>query len=164
MVQRNPIAHYGKPMVSIVLGWASLLGLVIALGGESFRSSWWIWIAFIFVHWTTISYLIWLAFDFRSSGYSTPTVKLFYREQDLILVNQKDWLGMNVAVLLYKQEGDYERLLCPGTVINIQDNGLVQIHLSIDGLESEEISRVRTKLNDGNLSSLIIKPGQNARA
>ncbi len=156
MGQSNPISHYGGPLIAVVLGWATIFGLVLALVGNSISN----WLMVLYPHWVAITYLVWLAMDFRTNAFSSPPVRSVRLDEGLLIVGHRDWLGISVAVLIYKQDGEFERLICAGEVINVQKNGLVQIALRSSGLDETEIANVRAKLSDGENGTLIIKPGQ----
>ncbi|WP_294275088.1 hypothetical protein [uncultured Sphingomonas sp.] len=161
---RNQIQHYGGPLIAILLGLATIAGLALTLGGETFRAASAIWFLVLIPHWLVILFLCWLANDFRVHALALPKVKSVHPNEDFILVSEKDWLGMEVSVLLFKQEGNFERLLCAGVVSNIQQNRLVQIRLITTGLEADERKQLINKINDGRLDTLIVKPGHRTEA
>jgi hypothetical protein len=158
-MRRNQIQHYGGPLIAILLGLAAIAGLALALGGEVFRAASATWLLVLIPHWLVILYLCWLANDFRNHALALPRVKFVHPTEDFILVSEKDWLGMQVSVLLFKQEGSFERLLCAGFVSNIQQNKLVQIRLVTSGIDDDEREQLVNKINNGNLDTLIVKPG-----
>lgn len=160
MGRDNTITHYGKPLVGIILGWAGLFGLLLAVGGEAFRSQWAVWIVVLYVHWSAISYLVWLAHDFKADALTSPKIKAIRSAEGVVLVQKKDWLGINVQVIIYRLDGDYERFVCQGSVVNIQGNGIIQILVLIDS--NDDRSLIFSKLSEGNVRDLIIKPGTNA--
>ena len=160
----NPITYYGRPLFKIILAWIAIVGLPFVLGGEDFRSSYWLWFAVLTPHWVLISYLVWLAFDMRTNAFSSPPVRSVRIEEGVLIVGHRDWLGVSVAVLVFKQEGEFERLLCAGNVINVQQNGLVQIAISTSGLDDNEVRQVKEKISDGENHTLIIKPGRGQEA
>ena len=90
----------------------------------------------------------------------SPQVKIYYKNDDLLLVSAKDWLSLFVAVTIYKQEEELERFVCTGQVVNIQKNGLVQLRLDMDRVSADHIDFVHSAIGDGKLASLIVKPGQ----
>jgi hypothetical protein len=153
--KRNSITHYGKPLVSIILALAAVFGLYIATWGASDK----ILISILYVHWVTIFYLIWLSWDFRAAAFSAPDVKSVKIAEGILIVGHRDWLGVSVSVLIFKQESDYERLLCPGRVINVQRNGLIQIALDLTIIDDADLETIKGRISDGNLASIIIKPG-----
>lgn len=161
---RNQIQHYGGPLIAILLALAGFAGLALALGGEAFRAASMVWFIVLLPHWLIIIYLCWLANDFRLHALALPKVKSVHPNEDFILVSEKDWLGMEVSVLLYKQEGSFERLLCAGVVSNIQQNKLVQIRLLTEGLDVGGRQQLVTRINDGSLDTLIVKPGHRTEA
>jgi hypothetical protein len=158
-MKRNQIQHYGGPLIAILLGLASLAGLVLALGGEEFRAATATWFVVFIPHWLVIFYLCWLANDFRNHALALPTVKYVHPTEDVILVSEKDWLGMQVSVLLFKQEGSFERLLCAGVVSNIQQNKLVQIRLVTSDMDGDVRQQLANNINKGGLETLIVRPG-----
>ena len=160
----NPIKYYGRPVIGITLALATGIGAILGLGGETVRAEYATWLLLLFPHWLAIIYLVWLAFDFRAGAISLPKVKAVHLAEGFILATEKDWMGMSVSVLIYKQEGDFERLLCSGIISNIQQNRLVQIRLLVTDLETEEAQQLAARLNDGQLNTLIIKPGNNIGA
>jgi hypothetical protein len=160
MPSRNAMTHYGKPAIGIFLALISIAGLVLGLGGEAFRQTYANLTIVLMLHWFAILYLIWLAFDFRSASFALPRVKSVQLEEGVLLVSRKEWLGMGVAVLIFRQDGDYERLLASGEVVNIQENGLVQIGLHTPDLDHDDTERLRNRLTSAPIDRLIVKPGQ----
>ena len=150
-------------MIGILLAWAAIFGLALAIGGEQFRSRWAHDVILLFAHWSVITYLLWLANEFRTHSFAAPEVKNIRLEDKLLLVSPKEWLGVSVAVLIYVQEESYERLLCSGAVINQQRNGLVQIALDLGGLEQEAVNGIHQRLTGCALGKIVIKPGQSQK-
>nr|WP_321360476.1 hypothetical protein [uncultured Hyphomonas sp.] len=160
MTSKNDVAKFGKPLVAIVIFWVAIFGIALALLGEQFRSKWVIMLTTLLVHWVAITYLVWLANEFRSESFSSPKVKQVRWDEGILLVSGKNWLGLSVSVLIYIQEGDYERLVCAGTVTHQQANGLAHVRLSATDLGEEDATRIRRSLSECELSKILIKPGQ----
>lgn len=158
MRAKNFISHYGGPLVAIILGWAALVGLAVTLGGEGFREKWSGTFVLLFVHWVLISYLAWLAFEFRTVSLSAPEVRHYLKDSSVLIVSPKQWLGISVSVLIYVQEEDYERLTCAGEVVHIQENGLVQVR--VEPLREDTERNSMHLLEKVKLSRIILKPGR----
>ena len=66
---------------------------------------------------------------------------------------------MGAAVSIYRSDGDYERIVGPAEVINIQQNGLVQIQLLDifeEDAERQELAEALRAIDKGHF---VIKPG-----
>lgn len=77
----------------------------------------------------------------------------------VVLVRDAPWLSMHVSVSVYFLEGEFERLLCSGRVLNVQSNHLVQIELLLDGRGMSSISEVLETLQKNELERVLVKPG-----
>jgi len=112
MREGNNIAHFGKPFIAIAVAVAALVAIPLMIFGEPFRQESELWFIVLIPHWLAIIYLIWLAFDFRTHSFALPSVKSIEVDEWVIIVSKKEWLGMTVAVLLFKLEENFERILC----------------------------------------------------
>ena len=64
-----------------------------------------------------------------------------------------------MATTVYTAQGDLERLVCAGHVINIQQNDLVQIKVSRTGAGLQNWKDIWRELDAKRAHSLIIRPG-----
>jgi hypothetical protein len=146
----NQISYYGKPAIAILLAFATMFGVIFAFITPDWFTVNKYWIALTLFLTAIIAYVVWLAADFKSSGSSLPIVKSFLANESMLLVTNRDWLGIGVNTVIYRREGEFERAVCCGEVINIQRNGLVQIRIE---------NEARNAIGQQDLSTLIIRPG-----
>jgi hypothetical protein len=72
--------------------------------------------------------------------------------EEILLVDKALWMGIGIAISIYRDEDKYERFICDGVVVNIQSNGLAQIKVINPDNESLNLTVSQHKLS--------IKPGQ----
>jgi hypothetical protein len=156
------IKFLGGPFLSICVTLSGFSGLTFAALGEEFRKKYALEFLVLNLHWVVIIYLVWLCFHLTKLSRSLPKVKSKLDSGRLLLVEPKDWMGIDVGVLIFLKEQDYERIICHGYIANIQVNGLVQIAV----LEPDIESRIGMQDNAAALimksetSSLMVKPGR----
>lgn len=155
----NPYAHYGSPILGAALATTAFAGFVLAIGGEEFRKAYAVPIVLSAFYLTVISFLIWLVFDTRSQRFKLPEVAKVIGEDLILLCRPVDWLGMGAAVSVYRNDGDYERVVASAEVINVQQNGLVQIKLLGSSEVPEEREHAVQELSKIDKASFVIKPG-----
>ena len=81
------------------------------------------------------------------------------RNKSILLVTHTEILSINAAVCVFYQDGQYERLVMLGKVLNIQNkNKIIQIELlkDIEG-NKEIIDNIKLSKKD-TIEKLIIKP------
>jgi hypothetical protein len=156
----NPYTHYGKPLLGSALAAIAAGGFVVGVGGESFRSSYWTYVVTHVVYLTLVGFLVWLVFDVRTRRFKLPEVRAFIDDNLVLLCEPVEWLGYGAAVGIFRREGEYERPVGGGQVINIQDNGLVQVEIVKPFIAGENSDEFRSTIRNIKTSDFIIKPGQ----
>ncbi len=117
-------------------------------------------VALFGVHWVFLVHLSRCILEHQCpTYYSNPKVKHVMKDYGLLIVERSPWLGMGVATSVYTVQGDLERLVCAGHVINIQQNGLVQIKISCTEAGLTHWNDVWNELSSKSADSLIVRPG-----
>lgn len=156
----NPYLHFGRPLLGSLLATVAVAGLVLGLGGEKFRTNYATYVVIHVVYLTVIGFLIWLVFDVRAQRFKLPAVKKLIEDQLVLVCEPEEWLGYGAIVAIYRSDGDYERSVGTGLVINIQVNGLVQVKVVGGFDEDTQPEQLREELKGMQMSDIIIKPGQ----
>ncbi|WP_234180015.1 hypothetical protein [Sphingopyxis sp. NFH-91] len=158
-LKHNPYTHFGKPLLGSGLATMAIGGFLLAVGGEEFRKA---YAREVFIHCiyaAAIGFLVWLVFEVRTNRFKFPEVARVIHQDLILLCKPEDWLGMGAAVSIYRSDGDYERIVGPAEVINIQQNGLVQIQV-LDVFEDEvERQQLTEALRAIDKAHFVIKPG-----
>jgi len=89
----------------------------------------------------------------RDTGFHSPKVKMVLDDGKL-LMEPCGWVSMGTFVTIYRSDSDVETILGLGYVVNIQENKMPQVQMTImDEITVETLKQART--------SLRIKPGLN---
>ena len=111
------------------------------------------------VYWNLCFYLIWLILKKPTEAYLvSPKIKNVL-PSGIVLVKNAPWLSMHVSVAVYVLEGEFERLICIGRVLNVQSNHLVQIELVQDSRGMINLSEVVVALQQADKEKILLKPG-----
>ena len=117
-------------------------------------------VALFGVHWVLLAHLVRCILEHECPKYfGNPKVKHVMRDDGLLIVERSPWLGIDVATSVYRVQDDFERLVCAGHVINIQQNGLVQIRVSCTETGLPSWNDVWNELGSKSADSLIVRPG-----
>lgn len=87
----------------------------------------------------------------------------FISADNIIISNKVEWMSIRTRVSIYYIKEKYERHLLLGTIINIQENGLVQIKIDFDAINVDEAIadsdfKLITTENSRAISSVRIRP------
>ncbi|MTJ05900.1 MAG: hypothetical protein FH759_14620 [Sediminimonas qiaohouensis] len=105
------------------------------------------------IYWVIILFLLYIiSTKPEPSGLPLPKVKLV-RDNGHILIENSNWLSVGTMCAIYLLEGDFEVLQCTGQVINIQEDGLVQVITQpING--NNYVQQLKE-----NKDAILVKPG-----
>ena len=159
MRNRNPFVHYGSPLLASLVAVATIAAFVLGLGGEEFRKGYATLVVVHAIYITLIAYLIWLVFDVRTRRFKPPEVARLIQEDMTLLCRPVEWLGMGTIVTVYYRDGDYERLVGSAEVVNIQQNGFLQVQFSSNFANQADKERASEVLSKIDKDSFVIKPG-----
>ncbi len=131
------------------------------LGGEAYRINWGTITAIIAFHWVIIFYLVWLLWERKTEGFSSPRAIRLDLDESILIVGQAEWLGQGVGVTVFDTGGGYEKQVAVGEVYNVQQDRLVQLKLYPfrDDRTGEKLQARLGELGNTGLSGVIVKPG-----
>ena len=141
-------------------GLGSALAVVVAVITLAALVSEWILdrieiVALVGMHWVLLAHLARCILEHQCPTYfENPRVKHVMQDYGLLMVERSPWLGVGVATTVYIVQGDLERLVCAGHVINIQQNDLVQIKLSRVGAGLQSWKDIWSELEGQRADSL----------
>lgn len=111
------------------------------------------------VYWILILYLLWVLLSRKVPDFlGAPLVKAIH-DKKLLIVDEAPWLSLGVLTAIYVKDGEYERLVCTGEVINVQSNNLVQILIREYEDIYSDIEDVGAKLQHTSKDAILIRPG-----
>lgn len=156
---RQSIVRHGAAFGSITALVIAVISVLWILFGEPWRAQYGGWAVTNGAYCVVLLYLIWLILTRPAPDFlGLPKARVF-RSDGLLLVEYAPWLSLGVMTAIYVMEGEVERLVCVGEVINIQSNGLVQIKTHHDewGYGSEKEAWEALENIDKEL--ILVKPG-----
>ena len=84
---------------------------------------------------------------------------LYQKAEALLLLSESDFFSIEAIVSIYYKDESYEPLIGIGFVLNIQENGLIQV--IVDNCYDDRYKEIWDKVRENNasvLEKLIIKP------
>lgn len=153
----NALDHL-KPLAGVILSVAAIAGTILAFGGEEYRKAYGTLTLVLSVHWVIILFLMTLANELARRDFPLPSAKRYLAESEILLVENKPWLGMGSSVSVFLQDSEFERLICNASVLTVQQNGLVQLKLLPSPFGMADPETINRALS-GPVAALIIKPG-----
>jgi hypothetical protein len=136
---------------------AAIVGVIVLWKGEAWRAQYINWCLMHGIYLTIIIYLMWMLIkSSNSERFPLPKIKTL-RDEGIIVTDYCNWLGVRVAVSIFVLDDRFEQFLCSGEVINIQQNGLVQIRL-FHPTERIDVADLISALKSKNSENVLIKP------
>lgn len=143
--------------LTVFAGMASVLAgiyvVAILLMGEAWVERNALYLLTHGAYWILISLLICAMFMMvGGNAFVSPKV-IKVIDEKILLLSKSNWIGHQTHVAIYSFDDDFERLIASGRVINIQSNGLIQIHveLLLENYSIDHLSKIK--------STLIVRPG-----
>gem|GEM_PF-5279744 len=159
VILRKGVIKHAAAFAAIFAAITALIGLIGWWQGEQWR------VAFSNIavvngfYWNLIFYLMWILLNRETPDFlGIPIVKAIH-DKRMLIVDGAPWLSLGVLTAIYVKDGEYERLVCTGEVINVQTNKLVQILVREHEDAYEDIDAATEKLAQTSKDAILIRPG-----
>ncbi|MBB3998617.1 hypothetical protein [Aureimonas pseudogalii] len=152
------LTHF-KAASGIVLGVATILGLLAFIYGEQWRATH-AWLAVLNGSYiVVILYLFWIILARRVPQFIGAPKVVKVIDGQIVIVKDAPWLSLGVSVAIYIVDGEFERLVGDGEVINVQTNALAQIRLRNHVDLFRDISDLASRLDAADRTNILVRPG-----
>lgn len=158
-IVRKKVLRHARALAAILATVTAIIAVIGWWQGEDWRVSYSNLAIVNGVYWILLLYLLWIILSRNTPDFlGVPLVKAIH-DKKLLIVDGAPWLSLGVMTAIYVKDGEYERLVCTGEVVNVHTNKLVQIH--IRGYEEiyNDIEAVGEKLNQTSKDAILIRPG-----
>lgn len=143
-------------IVSFVVGIISFLGWWL---GDEWRKAYSNIAIINGAYFSVILFILYFFLSKKTPDFlGIPRVRLI-SGKDLIIVEGAPWLSLGVTTAIYVLEGEFERIVCAGEVINVQTNGLVQIQIREADLAYGSLEVATQALGSMSKENILVRPG-----
>lgn len=158
ILRKALLRHAGA--VAVILGAvAAIISLYAWRQGEDWRLEYSNLAIVNGIYWILLLYLFWIILSRNAPDFlGVPIVKAIH-DKKILIVDGAPWLSLGVMAAIYVKDGEYERLVCTGEVVNVQTNKLVQIHIRDYEDIYNDIEAAGEKLNLTSKEAILIRPG-----
>ncbi|MBB3568722.1 hypothetical protein [Rhizobium sp. BK491] len=157
-VRKAVIRHAGA-FAAIFAATTALIGIIGWWQGEQWRVTYSNIAILNGVYCILILYLLWIILSHDTPDFlGVPVVKAIH-DKKLLIVEGTPWLSLGVMTAIYIKDGEYERLICTGEVVNVQTNRLVQILVRENDDVFGDIDAATEKLAQTAKGAILIRPG-----